>query len=409
MLLSTSLLAYLPLIVAAICAVVLLIAFLVGCKKGARKVSWSGFVWLFAAVLFVVLDKTLFAENNPIAAMFSGLGDAVGAFIGSFVLAIVACIVALVLYGVCTLAFRPRVKRIKKKADIYSIDDEGVEYDEEYYDYDDYEEYASRKTVRFKGYGTPSIFSRLLGGILCAVNVLMVLAVIVCAALLVINATQLSDGRLGEAMSAPLVQKAVEFSRTYAMDVAIVGILICYACKGRRKGFMETLRSLFCAVGGTICTILAFVLPFMAMPEGSALAIYVSRCEGAANQLFGSILGQFTPIIGKLLAGLILWLVSIVLLKLLDVLLKKISEIVYARGFLNVVDGLLACAIYFIIGIVVVALLWAVWYVLSYFGIFTADKLFATDASLSYGLFKTMEQFLKSILDQIKGMFAGGM
>lgn len=408
MLLSTSLLAYLPLIVVAISAVVLLIAFLVGCKKGARKVSWSGFVWLFAAVLFVVLDKTLFAENNPIAAMFSNLGDAVGAFIGSFVLAIVACVVALVLYGVCTLAFRPRVKRIKKKADIYSIDDEGVEYDEEYYDYDDYEEYASRKMVRFKGYGTPSIFSRLFGGILCAVNVLMVLAVIVCAALLVINATQLSDG-LGEAMSAPLVQKAVEFSRTYAMDVAIVGILIGYACKGRRKGFMETLRSFFCADGGTICAILAFVLPFMAMPEGSALAIYVSRCEDAANQLFGLILGQFTPIIGKLLAGLILWLVSIVLLKLLDALLKKISEIVYARGFLNVVDGLLACAIYFIIGIVVVALLWAVWYVLSYFRIFTADKLFATDASLSYGLFKTMEQFLKPILDQIKGMFAGGM
>ena len=54
---------YLPLIVGIACGVILVIAFLIGMKKGARKVSWSGFVWIFAGVAFFLIDKYLGAKN----------------------------------------------------------------------------------------------------------------------------------------------------------------------------------------------------------------------------------------------------------------------------------------------------------------------------------------------------------
>jgi hypothetical protein len=66
---------YLPLAVAVFCAVILLIAFCIGAKKGARRVSWGGFVWLFAAGAFIALDKVVFAEGNPLTSAFAGVAE----------------------------------------------------------------------------------------------------------------------------------------------------------------------------------------------------------------------------------------------------------------------------------------------------------------------------------------------
>lgn len=408
---------YVPLFVAAFCAIVLLIAFCVGFKKGARRVSWGGFVWLFAVGLFLILNKIVFKENNPLVSTFSKIGNTLGktseqatqiaTFFGAFVLALASCVIALVLYGVCTLLFRPSIKRIKKNADIYTIDEEGIEYDEEYYDYDDYEEYESRTTIRRKGYGTPSIISRILGGGICAVNAAMVLAVIVFVALFAVDATSLKETALGVIYKEKMVVKLVDIAGTYALDVAFIGIIIGYACKGQSRGFMDTLRMVISSFGGLVCTVFAFYVPFSAMGESGFLGEYVSRCIGAANSVFGESIPQIAPIIGRVAAGLILCIFFAIMLKIVDTLLKKIASYIYANGVMRAVDGAIACVIYFVVGIIIVVLIWAVWFVLSYYGIFRAEALFSAKSSLSSGMFATLDAVLSPILQKIAATISG--
>lgn len=402
---------YLPLAVAVFCAVILLIAFCIGAKKGARRVSWGGFVWLFAAGAFIALDKVVFAEGNPLTSAFAGVAElfngtqsqttAIANFLGAFALAAACCVVALILYGICTLVFRPKIKRIKKNADIYTIDEEGIEYDEEYYDYDDYEEYESRTTIRRKGYGTPSIGGRLLGGVICMANAAMVLAVIIFVALFAIDATSLKDTAIGVIYQEPAVKTLVDYAGAYALDIAFIGVIIGYACKGQRRGFMETLRSLLGSFGGFVGAVFSFYVPFSPMAQEGFLGEYVSRCVGAANTLFGASLPQIAPVVGQVLAGLILCIFIAIMLKIIDILLKKLSNAIYNNGFFRAVDGSIACALYFVVGVVVVTLIWAAWFVLSYYGIFKAELLFTPASSLSSGMFATLETVLAPILKGI--------
>jgi hypothetical protein len=402
---------YLPLAVAIFCAVILLTAFCIGLKKGARRVSWSGFVWMFAAGAFIVLDKVAFVEGNPLSAAFAGIASllvstqkqavVVAEFLGAFALAAICCLVALILYGVCSLLFRPTIKRVKKNADIYTIDEEGIEYDEEYYDYDDYEEYESRTTIRRKGYGTPSFGGRILGGVICMVNAAMVLAVIVFVALFAIDATSLKETAIGAIYQVPLVHTLVDYAGTYALDVAFIGIIISYACKGQQKGLIETVRAVISSLGGLAGAIFSFYLPFSPLAQDGFIGEYVNRCIDAGNALFGSTLPDIAPIIGQILAGLILCIFIFILLKIIDKLLKKLSHAVYANGVLRVIDGSIACLIYFVVGVVEVTLIWAAWYVLSFYGIFQAELLFTADSSLSSGMFATLDALLFPLLSQV--------
>ena len=47
---------YLPLIVAIVGGILLLVAFCIGFKKGARRVSWGGVIWLVSGVAFFLLQ-----------------------------------------------------------------------------------------------------------------------------------------------------------------------------------------------------------------------------------------------------------------------------------------------------------------------------------------------------------------
>jgi hypothetical protein len=137
------------------------------------------------------------------------------------------------------------------------------------------------------------------------------------------------------------------------------------------------------------------------MAQEGFLGEYVSRCVGAANTLFGASLPQIAPVIGQVLAGLILCIFIAIMLKIIDILLKKLSDAIYNNGFFRAVDGSIACALYFVVGVVVVTLIWAAWFVLSYYGIFKAELLFTPASSLSSGMFATLETVLAPILKGI--------
>jgi hypothetical protein len=67
----------------------------------------------------------------------------------------------------------------------------------------------------------------------------------------------------------------------------------------------------------------------------------------------------------------------------------------------------LATIVYGVIGVVVAVILWAFWYVLSYYGIFNATALFGETASLSNGVFNTLQTLVKPYLDMLPDLLAG--
>ena len=155
-----SFMAFVPTILLIVSGVILLIALIIGMVKGIRKISWSPLAWLAAAAIFFLLDKLIFAKENPLSAplaqVVAGMQlfpadkvDATAAFLSSLLFALGSIAVVLIIYGICTLAFRPKTKKQKRDNDEETMDEEGVVYDAEEVDYDDYEDYEdSQVTVK---------------------------------------------------------------------------------------------------------------------------------------------------------------------------------------------------------------------------------------------------------------------
>ena len=412
---------YVPIVGAVVCGIIVLIAFCVGLKKGARRVSWGGLVWAVAACAFFLVHAFVLVQNDPlkavmtpVAEMLLGLAGAstaaaakVGAFLSAFTWALGCAVVALVLCGVCTLLFRPKTKLVKMPSD--ETDEEGVEYDDEYDDYDDYEQFESRKTVRRSGYGTPSLFGRLLGGLICAVNTAMVLAVVIGAMVFLVDCTSLKGVFTG-LYTHQIMHDLVWLTANYALDLAMIGIVVAFAFKGQKEGFVRSVAALIGSFGMLAAVCVAFYLPFSALPI-PFLTEFVSRCVSLSVTAFGGTIPDFAPMIGQILAGAVFCLVFVLAVLLIKWLLKKLAETVEDIGILRAIDGVLASLIFAIIGIVVILLIWALWYTLSHYGLFHAEALFTDNATLSAGMYTTMEAILSPMLsglaDMIKGLLAG--
>lgn len=406
-----------PIIAAAVCGIILLIALFIGLKKGIRRVSWKGLVWSISVLSFFAINTFVFTNGSPLDSVLQSiavsfvqdetLAVVIGAFLSDFVLALGCVLITFILYGICSLLFRPSIRKIKKTADMYTMDEEGVEYDDEYYDYDDYEEYQTRNTYRRKGYGTPSLFGRLLGGVVCVLNVSLVFITVAAIALLAIDATSLKATPVGTVLQIPVVATLLPYVKTYTLDAIIIGIIVSYAHKGQENGLMETVRSLFATFGSLIGIIFAFYLPFSPFAADGFLGVYVQRCMDVSFSLLGATVPQFAPVVGRLIAGLILCIFLLIVIWLIGKLLKKLTDAVESNGFLRAIDGSLACVIYTVVGVVIVLAVWALWFVLSYFGIFRAELLFTSSSSLSSGLFYTMDAFLSPVLEQFLQSFSG--
>lgn len=411
---------YVPIVGAVVCGVIVLIAFCVGLKKGARRVSWGGLVWAVAACAFFLVHAFVLVQNDPLKAVMTPVAEMllatagastaaaakVGAFLSAFTWALGCAAVALILCGVCTLLFRPKTKLVKMHSD--EIDEEGAEYDDEYEEYDDYEQFESRKAVRRSGYGTPSLLGRLLGGLICAVNTAMVLAVVIAATVFLIDCTSLK-GVFAGLYNQQLMNDLVWLTANYALDLAMIGIVIAFVFKGQKEGFVHSIASLIGSFGMLIAVGVAFYLPFSGLPI-PFLTEFVDRCVSLSVTAFSGTLADFAPIIGQIMAGAIFCLVFVLLILLIKWLFKKLEETVEDIAVLRIIDGVLAAVLFAVIGIVVIALIWAVWYALSHYGLFNAEVLFTDNSTLSAGMYTTMKEILSPMLsglaDMIKGMLA---
>ena len=397
-----------PLIIAGVIGALLVVAFCIGLVKGVRRVSWTGCVWLLSGVTFFLIESKLGEKvNGLLAPKFAALGsDGVANFLCSFLLMLACALVFMLIFGVLSLIFRPKIKWVTKRSDRYTLDEDGVDYDEEYEDYDDYEEYEYRKEPVKKGCGTPSVAGRIFGGFSCMLNIALVLITALCLVLLIANATALKEG----ALSSVFAYKVGGFAITewllgnaqkYAWDMLLLGVLIAFTFKGNKKGFLATLRVLLVNIGGVVAVVFCFYLPFSKATDTYFISKLVERCEGMCSSMFGEKLAMLAPVVGKIFAGLLLTAAALLVLLLLHVLLKKAAEGVKNVKALRVIDGSISGVLYLVFGVLACAVIWAALYTLGYYNLLNLNEIFMQNGSVSGGLLEVSEVYVKPILDKL--------
>ena len=397
--------------------IVLLIAFCIGFAKGARKVSWGGLVWIAACATFFAVTATYGGElmNMLKISMQTADGQTYDlSAIVLFVLAIVCILAVLIVYGILSLIFRGKRRTFKKKARSKKngFDMFGRPYDDD--DDFDFEEDDEYERVIERERGT-SLISRFLGGIFSLVNVVTILAVVLMIAILVINSTTLRNtfamlyemplGENGEMLMPTLV----EFAARYGMDMLVIGLMILVAGKGRKKGFLESLRTLFMKVGNVVVILLAMYLPFSNVVAGAEadpnnpivkfVMFFVNMMQSSMGM--SGELAAIPSIVGGLIAGILMAVIASIAMSLINIVWRKLNFALRRVGFLRGVDGSISCVVYLIIGAIVCLFVWVVLCALDVFAVLNADLLFAEEAQLSAGLHNVCKVFIEPLLQGI--------
>jgi hypothetical protein len=368
-------------------AAVAVLAFIIGAKKGIRRVGWYGMGWACAGILFLLIKNMTGGKSATTTAEFvPDLLIAVGCvLLGVFICRFFAWIL------------RPRTKYVKKKGDRYEKDENGIEYDPEKEDYDDYEKYASSKMAVKIGQGKPSIFARLLGGLVCAINVLVVLFVALGLVFYVYGIVYLHTETTG--------------IYSYSLDFAVIGIIFKTAQSGYEKGFIESLRVLFVKLGRWAAAVISFWIPFSKMATASGMTFFydlTTRCMAAAETI--GVPAYSAPFTGRLICGGLLCCVLLFVIWILNKGLIKLADTVDGVSFFRVTDGMLSSIVYALIGCVTAACVMLGMYLCIYFDIL-AFHTYVEGCYLSNGFFAFCEEsiapVLKTWITTFKGFIGG--
>lgn len=385
----------LPMIVALICAAVLALAFVVGFAKGFRRVGWGGLAWLTTCILFVLADG-MFRAALMVPFQNMGFTPEIASFWAAIIVAIVCIVIVLVLHGVLSVFLRPKLLYINEAdEDDNDLAEFGLEYEDDYLDYDyDYRYAPEDKTVFRSGYTNPSVGNRIFGGIANAVKWGMILFIALSFAVFAVAATHLAEQPIGIIMSVPIVQTLYVFAARFALEFLSIGLVIVFGIKGYSKGLLASFRSLFVIGGGIAAAVLSFLLPFTQFSVSNG---FIGNLVGRCVNLFGGAENMMGYFIGRIVAGCCLLAFFIILLVIINVVLKKCCNMIQ-KGPIRVIDGAFACVIYLIIGVALAIGIWCILFTLDYCGIIYTTEIFATEASLARGLFQFAETMIKPFL-----------
>ena len=131
---------------------------------------------------------------------------------------------------------------------------------------------------------------------------------------------------------------------------------------------------------------------------------FVYRCVDAATMM--GLPETFAPIVGQILAGLLLFVLVLLVFALLNFILKKLAEGIEGVGFFRTIDSTLACLVYLLVGVAVCLLVWVAFYVVGSYGIFDVNTLLA-EGSLAKKLLDTCAVYIQPALDNFNAILAG--
>ncbi len=381
-----------PIMVICLGSALLVLAFCIGAKKGLRHVSLFGIFWMATAGTFILAKKM---NKGGAATTFKGL-------IFDAILAVGCVFGSMLVHQLIVWMRRPKVRYVKKKGDRYFKDENGVEYDSEKEDYDDYEKYASTKMKVKRGTTDPKFSGRFFGGLACALNVGLILYLVVAMAMLALIGTMQSKG---------WVVTIYPWMYSYAIDFAIIGILLKCAHNGYDKGFIESLRVLFVKVGILVAGVASFYLPFSKYATDGGVKFLCST-----TNRFMQIVEDFgvptfaAPFTGRLVCGVVIFAVMLVAIWILNKLFMKLADAVHVVSAFRATDGMLACVVYAVIGCVICVSILGVLYLSTHFAIFNFTP-YISGSYFAEGFFNvceaTIPNLLKTAQETIKGFIAG--
>ncbi len=402
---ASALLEKLPLLVLALVCAVAVIAFFIGFEKGFRWVNWEGALWFGTAAVYFVIDR-LAGEQNFLTNLVASLGgnEYLQAFLPHFIFATLCVLGALIVYGICTITLRPCVKRVAKKGDLFTKDEQGFDYDDEWDDYDDYEVYRDTTMIVRRGFETPSIVSRVLGGVCCALNAMLVMFVVVAFGFMFMASEPWKSAYFADMFTSPLMTLAAQYISRYGMDILLFGVIIKIALKGYEVGFVQSMRTLFVKIGSLVAVLVAVWLPFSQYTANPAFGSFVGGCVNAVRMLgLPDIVAFFG---GKLLCAVLILIVLMLGVWLVHYLLKNLEEGIKGVAFFRRINGMLSCVIYSLIGVVAVVLIWSVLYLFGAYGIFDFGALL-TEGSISKGLLDVCGSYVQPLIDVVKDAIKG--
>lgn len=375
-----------------VCAIILGLAFLVGFLKGFRKVAWGGFYWMVASIMYVIAYYIL-GNYNILLYMVAPEMASVAHFAWAIFIALMCMMISLLVYGILGLLLRPREVLYKDKE--VEIDDLGFIFEDDWED--DGLDFVEEKYI-IKNGKKPKLFGRLAGGFMSAINAAAVLGVIISLFLFVVNGTAFKNGYIGYIFDVPVVQTMFMYASAYALDFITIGIVMAVTYRGYKRGFLGTTRKLIVFVGVIAILLSCFLIPFTQFSYIYFISRLIERCAAMYTKL--DVFYRY--LMARITAGVVLAIPGIILVIVINVLLKKLTDSITSNSVLRVVDGMFAAVLYAILGVILVSVFWCLLYILEYCGIFYVsdgfDKAYAT---LSMRFLSFAEFFLKNFVDAL--------
>ncbi|MBE7079877.1 MAG: hypothetical protein E7371_01410 [Clostridiales bacterium] len=370
--------------------ILLAIAFAIGFLKGFRKVNWNGLTWATAAGLFLLISRSINPE-----------GSVTKRFVYAMLIALVCIAGVLALYGVLAYYLRPRVRWIKDDVNgDTSLAEYGLEFEPEYLDYDgEHDWWPYGKRIYKTGFGTPSFAFRMLGGITCVINVGIILWVIASAGLVFINSFGVLNNKFGALLNGEIVQKFLHLAQVALLETVSIGVVILVAKKGYVNGWLNTIRMMIFSIGSTGVIIVCMYLPFSSLATSvGILTRFVNRCIS----LLDGRVPFLVNVMGKLLAGAILSGLGVVAMFGLNMVLKHCCRLVSNSAPTRMVDAILSCGLYMLIGAGICVGIWFVLAALDYVELFNISNAMSYEgAHLSNGMYNFAYKLVEKLVSKI--------
>lgn len=380
-------------------ALIVIIAFIAGCKKGFSNMSLRPISWAAACTAFVLLDLNLHQVGVD---MFQSMGmDATMASLFSGTMWAIAAVVARgIVFGIIAgLIACSKSKKLKKAAK--------ADYREKYTGEAVLpNENKAYKTTAINGKIKPGPLNRLFGGLFMIVNVAVVVAIIASIVFTVLYLTPLK-----EAMAIVYARDGEfypiwNFVNTNLLDFFMIAFFCTLVVKGFKDGILNGIRLVICPILKLAVIIFAFYLPFAPFAqEGQALGFLKVGAVNLANliPLTETIGIDVMVVVMQVAFGIVLAIVGSLLVKLIAWLLGKILNVVDKVSVLWFLDGILGAIVYAVIALALIFVIVLILYSIEYLGGFKTSMVF-TDASVLMNNFYNM--FNVTVSTSLEGVWA---
>lgn len=398
-LLAISLEQVLPYAIIGVAAIIVLITFIVGAKKGFSRLHRRPLSWAFGCAVFIALE-ILLHEILATALNWGAIGEFL-ATLGCLLAALVARFVVFAgLEAIFKAIFKSRLATAEKIRAEEAETGEFVALNEN----------KLQKHIPFDGKEKPSAINRFFGGLFAVVIVAIVVGLIASIAAVIINVTPLR-AQLAFLYDNELFAVVFEYIRAYALDCLLIALLVIIVRSGYNSGLFNVVRIWGVLLAYIAAVGISFYLPFSPwVQEGRFFYVVTKIVNYVAGVLIGIIPADFPIVISegfvygavKIVFGLVLCIVLCIIVRLTSWLFGKLQNAIDDSDAACVVDGVFGAAFYFLLGVVVLAVICVALYLVKYYGVFDTGVFFSEKSPIINSFYGLFDEFLVPHLETLR-------